>query len=76
MEPPILRLRLLDLSGKVLPNQDYQLVVSGRERFGATNGSGILEEPLEYGVHSAVLSRTVLLHSTSSNTTASSRSTS
>jgi N-acetylmuramoyl-L-alanine amidase len=61
VEAPLLRLKLLDPSGKVLPNQDYQLLVSGRERFGATNASGILEETLEYGVHSAVLSTTVTL---------------
>ncbi|MGC4066938.1 MAG: peptidoglycan-binding domain-containing protein [Polyangiaceae bacterium] len=61
VEGPILRLKLLDPSGKALPNQDYQLTVSGRERYGATNASGILEEPLEYGIRSAVLSTTVTL---------------
>jgi N-acetylmuramoyl-L-alanine amidase len=61
IEAPILRLKLLDPSGSVLANQDYQLTVSGRERFGTTNASGILEEPVEYGVRSAVLSSTVTL---------------
>lgn len=60
-EVPVLRLKLLDLSGKALPNQDYCLRVAGRERFGTTDGSGMLEEPMEYGTRSAVLSTTVTL---------------
>lgn len=61
VEEPLLRLKLLDLERKPLPNQAYELSLDGEIRSGVTDGNGLLEEPIEYGTRTAELRTTVQL---------------
>jgi hypothetical protein len=58
-EEPRLKMQLLDVDRKPLPNQDYQLTIDGKDRHGTTDSDGLLDEPINLGSHTAVLKTTV-----------------
>lgn len=55
-EKPRLRVRLTSNEGKTFANRPYQLTVMGRERYGSTDGDGMLDEPVPFGTTSATVS--------------------
>jgi hypothetical protein len=55
-EKPRLRVRLSSNEGKAFASRPYRLTVSGRERFGTTDGDGMLDEPVPAGTSSATVS--------------------
>jgi N-acetylmuramoyl-L-alanine amidase len=54
-----LKVQLMGLDGKALAGQDYELTVDGETRSGTTDGSGLVDEPVDIGVKTAELKVTV-----------------
>jgi N-acetylmuramoyl-L-alanine amidase len=54
-----LKVQLIGLDGKPLASQDYQLTVDGQERYGTTDGSGLVDEPVDARNKLALLKVTV-----------------
>ena len=54
-----LKVQLLGLDGKALTNQAYELTVDGQKRSGTTDGSGLLDEPVDVTNKTAQLKVTV-----------------
>lgn len=50
-----LKVQLMGLDGKALANQEYELTVAEETRSGTTDGSGLVDEPVEVGTKSAQL---------------------
>jgi N-acetylmuramoyl-L-alanine amidase len=54
-----LKVQLMGLDGKALASQEYELTVDGETRSGTTDGSGLVDEPVEIGTKAAQLKVTV-----------------
>jgi len=54
-EKPRLRLILRDVKGEPLKNQDYLLELGEEQRYGATDGNGLLDEPFGFEHRTAKL---------------------
>ncbi len=54
-----LKVQLMGLDGKALANQDYDLTVDGQKRSGTTDGSGLVDEPVDVTNKTALLKVTV-----------------
>jgi len=54
-----LKVQLMGLDGKALANQAYQLTVDGQKREGTTDGSGLVDEPVDVKTKTAELKVTL-----------------